>query len=134
MAMATHEKNKVLRDLEQKVSFLEARMGDELKPSLKEMKKAISDSYSLDKSWDSFLHRFENVHPHFFDRLKEENPTLTVEDLKLSAYLKIGMTNKEIANVTHLTHGSVKSKINRLKKKLEMGPDDSVRDFMLKYA
>ena len=67
-------------------------------------------------------------------KLKEENPVLTAEDLKLSAYLKIGMSNKEIANVTHLTLGSVKSKINRLKKKLEMGPEDSLRDFMIKYA
>lgn len=134
MAMASHEKNALLKDLEQKVSFIEKRMGDELRPSLKDMKKAISDSYSLDKSWDSFLHRFEDVHPQFFDRLKGDNPNLTIEDLKLSAYLKIGMSNKEIANVTHLTLGSVKSKINRLKKKLEVGPEDSVRDFMIQYA
>lgn len=134
MAMASHEKNALLKDLEQKVSFIEGRMGDEMSLSLKEMRKTISDGYSLDQSWDSFLHRFEDVHPQFFDRLKEENPNLTIDDLKLSAYLKIGMTNKEIANVTHLAIGSVKSKINRLKKKLEMGPEDSVRDFMLRYA
>lgn len=134
MAMASHEKNSVLNDLNQKISFLENRMSDELKPSLKEMRKTIKNSYSLDNSWDSFLHKFEDVHPQFFDRLKDENPVLTNEDLKLSAYLKIGMSNKEIANVTHLTLGSVKSKINRLKKKLEMGPEDSLRDYMLKYA
>ncbi len=134
MAMASHEKNSVLNDLSQKISFLENRMSDELKPSLKEMQKTIKNSYSLDNSWDSFLHKFEDVHPQFFDKLKEENPALTNEDLKLSAYLKIGMSNKEIANVTHLTLGSVKSKINRLKKKLEMGPEDSLRDYMLKYA
>ena len=134
MAMASLEKNNLLTELNQKVSFLESRMSDELKPSLKEMRKTISDSISLDNSWDSFIHRFEDVHPQFFDRLKNENPNLTINDLKLSAYLKIGMSNKEIANVSHLTLGSVKSSINRLKKKLELGPDDSVRDYILKYA
>ena len=134
MAMASLEKNNLLTELNQKVSFLESRMSDELKPSLKEMRKTISDSISLDNSWDSFIHRFEDVHPQFFDRLKHENPNLTINDLKLSAYLKIGMSNKEIANVSHLTLGSVKSSINRLKKKLELGPDDSVRDYMLQYA
>lgn len=134
MAMSSHEKNSVLNDLSQKISFLENRMSDDLKPSLKEMRKTIKNSYSLDNSWDSFLHKFEDVHPQFFDKLKDENPVLTNEDLKLSAYLKIGMSNKEIANVTNLTLGSVKSKINRLKKKLEMGPEDSLRDFMLQYA
>ncbi len=135
MAMATHEKNGLLKDLEQKISFVEGRIStDELKPSLREMQKTIAESYSLDKSWDSFIHRFEDVHPKFFDRLKDENPNLTVEDLKLCAYLKIGMANKEIANVTHLALASVKSKINRLKKKLEMGPEDNVRDYMLRYV
>lgn len=134
MAMSSHEKNSILNDLNQKITFLENRMSDELKPSLKEMRKTIANSYSLDNSWDSFIHKFEDVHPQFFDRLKDENPVLTAEDLKLSAYLKIGMSNKEIANVTHLTLGSVKSKINRLKKKLEMGPEDSLRDYILKYA
>ncbi len=134
MAMASLEKNNLLAELNQKVSFLEGRMSAELKPSLKEMRKTIADSISLDNSWDSFIHRFKDVHPQFFDRLKNENPNLTINDLKLSAYLKIGMSNKEIANVSHLTLGSVKSSINRLKKKLELGPDDSVRDYMLQYA
>ncbi|MEP0984640.1 tetratricopeptide repeat protein [Ekhidna sp.] len=134
MAMASLEKNNLLKDLDQKVSFLEKRMSEDLRPSLKEMRKTISSSISLDDSWDSFIHRFKDVHPQFFDRLKNENPNLTINDLKLSAYLKIGMSNKEIANVSHLTLGSVKSSINRLKKKLDLSADDSVRDFMLKYA
>ena len=135
MAMATHEKNSLLKELEQKVSFIERRLDeDELKPSLKEIQKTISSSYSLDKSWDSFLHRFEDVYPQFFDRLKDENISLTVDDLKLCAYLKIGMNNKEIANVTHLALSSVKSKINRLKKKLEMRPEENLRDYMIKYV
>lgn len=134
MAMSTHEKNSLLQELEQKVSFLETRLDDSVSKDLKEMRRTISDSYSLDKSWDSFIHKFEDVHPQFFDSLKGQNPNLTINDLKLSAYLKIGMTNKEIANVTHLTHGSVKSSINRLKKKLDMKAEDSIRDFVMKYA
>ncbi len=134
MAMASLEKNNLLAELSQKVSFLETRLSDDLKPSLKEMRKTISSSISLDNTWDSFIHRFEDVHPQFFGRLKSENPNLTINDLKLSAYLKIGMSNKEIANVTHLTVGSVKSGINRLKKKLNLGPDDSIRGYMLEYA
>lgn len=134
MSMTAHEKNNLLKDLEHKVSFLENRMSNEMRADFKELKKTISNGYSLDNSWDSFLHNFQEVHPQFFDRLKHDNPRLTNDDLKISAYLKIGMTNKDIANVTNLTLGSVKSKINRLKKKLDLNAEDSVRDFMLKYA
>lgn len=132
MAMATHEKNNILNDLKSKIEGIETVNGA---PSdLKEIKRSINNSLSLDGSWDSFLHRFEDVHPQFFDQLKSKNQNLTVNDLKLSAYLKIGMNNKEIANVTFLTLGSVKSQINRLKKKLKLGPEDNIRDFILQRA
>ena len=131
LAMASHEKTTLLNKLQETVGTIESQIDNQLKTNLKEIKKSIEVSSSLDKSWDSFLHRFEDVHPRFFNTLKKTNPNLTMEDLKLSAYLKIGMSNKEIANVTHLTPGSVKTKIHRLKKKLDLGPDDNIRDLMM---
>lgn len=131
LAMASHEKTTLLNKLQETVGHIENQIDNQLKTDLKEIKKSIEVSYSLDKSWDSFLHRFEDVHPRFFHTLKTTNPTLTMEDLKLSAYLKIGMSNKEIANVSHLTPGSVKTKIHRLKRKLNLGPDDNIRDIMM---
>ncbi|WP_422361561.1 tetratricopeptide repeat protein [Reichenbachiella sp.] len=130
MAMAAHEKNTLLKNLEQKVSFLEKKQDHQLSPEFKDLKKTISNSFSLDRSWENFHNHFQDVHPQFFENLKQLNPNLTHDDLKLSAYLKIGMSNKEIAGVIHLTVGSVKTKVNRLKKKLEMGPDDNLRNFM----
>lgn len=130
MAMAAHEKNSILKDLEQKVIFLEKKLDNDLTPEFKDLKKTIANSFSLDDSWESFHNHFQDVHPQFFENLKQINPNLTYDDLKLSAYLKIGMSNKEIASVIHLTVGSVKTKVNRLKKKLEMGPQDNLRNFM----
>ena len=133
MAMTNHEKNSLLQELERKVQVLESHTPDDLKAGLREMKRTISDSYSLDKSWDSFLHKFNDVHPQFFDKLKDQYPALTINDLKLSAYLRIGMSNKDIAVASSLAPSSVKSKINRLKKKMNMGGDDNVRDYMIQY-
>jgi tetratricopeptide (TPR) repeat protein len=134
ISMSSHEKNSLLKDLEQQLKFIEHRVDEELSPSFKQLKKTISNGYSMDDSWHSFLHSFQDVHPHFFDKLKNQNPQLSNDDLKLSAYLKIGMSNKEIANVTHLALGSVKTKVNRLKKKLNMTADDNLRDYMVRFA
>ncbi len=131
LAMASHEKNTLLNKLQETVGHIESQIDNQLKADLKEIKKSIETSHSLDKSWDSFLHRFEDVHPRFFHTLKKANPNLTMDDLKLSAYLKIGMSNKEIANVSHLTPGSVKTKVHRLKKKLNLGPLDNIRDIIM---
>ncbi|WP_258098420.1 tetratricopeptide repeat protein [Marinoscillum pacificum] len=127
--MSQHEKNNILSILNDKIANLSSE--DDLKSTVKELRKTIGDSYSLDKSWDSFVHRFEDVHPGFFESLKKKSTAITINDLKLSAYIKIGMSNKEIANVTHLTLGSVKSKINRLKKKLELSSEENIREYLL---
>ena len=127
--MSQHEKNNILSILNDKIANLSSE--DDLKSTVKDLRKMIGDSYSLDKSWDSFVHRFEDVHPGFFESLKKKNTSITINDLKLSAYIKIGMSNKEIANVTHLTLGSVKSKINRLKKKLGLSSEENIREYLL---
>lgn len=132
MAMASHEKNNLLESLEQTVSSMEGRMDQEMKSSFQQVRKTISESKNLDKSWDSFIHRFEDIHPGFFNKIKKKFENLSVNDLKLAAYIKIGMGNQEIANVTFLALGSVKSNINRLKKKMQLGANDSIRDFVLK--
>lgn len=134
MAMAAHEKNNLLSDLEQKIGQMEEVIGEDHKSNLRHIKKTIANGYSLDNSWSSFQQRFEMVHPDFMQKFKAENPDLTIEDLKLGAYLKVGMSNKEIANIINITHGSVKVKVNRLKTKLNMGPEDDLRGFMLRYA
>ncbi|MEQ9298641.1 MAG: tetratricopeptide repeat protein [Cyclobacteriaceae bacterium] len=131
LAMASHEKNKLLDSLEKTVTTFASRMDMDMKSSFQQMQKTINEGKNLDKSWDSFLHRFEDVYPGFFDGMKQNNPDLTVNELKLAAYIKIGMSNQEIANVSFLALGTVKSNINRLKKKLSLGPKDKIRDYLL---
>ncbi|MFA0964580.1 hypothetical protein AB9P05_22425 [Roseivirga sp. BDSF3-8] len=129
-AMVTHEKNAILSNLEKKLAELETRAGS-LKPEVEELRKSVLASLNMKDSWDSFVHKFETVHPDFFSQLKTSHPDLTLNDLKISAYIKVGMGNKEIAQATNLALSTVKKSINRLKKKLGLAPDDSVRDYLM---
>lgn len=133
MAMAAHEKNSLLNKLEHEISDMQHYIQEDHKTHIKKIKKTIANGYSMDNSWNHFQDRFELVHPSFMQRFKEENPELSMEELKLAAYLKVGMSNKEIANILNITHGSVKVKVNRLKRKLSMGPSDDLRNYMLNY-
>ena len=131
ITMMNHEQSTVLSHLNTRLSELSGQVGEEEQTKIKALNKTIKSNLNLRDSWDSFLHRFEDVHPEFFNRLKGKNENLTLNDLKLSAYIKIGMSNKEIAQVTNLEVASVKRNINRLKKKLELGAEDSIRDFIM---
>lgn len=79
---------------------------------------------------DDFRVYFEQVHPDFFDRLSHRFPVLTQNDLRLCAFLYLGMSTKEIAALTHREVRSVESSRLRLRKKLDLPSDTGLHDFL----
>lgn len=131
VTMLSHEKNSLLEQLGTQISDLSHKVNDDVIPDLKEIKRTIRTNLSQE-SWSMFMYQFEKVHPAFFSMLKERFPVITQHDLRLSAYLKVGMDNKEIARVSNITIEGVKKSINRLKKKMNLGPEEDLRDFLIK--
>ncbi len=88
----------------------------------------IKDNLELNKAWEEFFLHFEKVHPDFIERLKS-NYDLTANDLKLCAFIKMNLSNKEISNILNVKLNTVHVSISRLKKKLNT-KDKSVFDFL----
>lgn len=78
-------------------------------------------------NWDTFKIHFENVHPEFFQKLSETYPKFTPNDLRICAYIKMGLLNKEIASLMNIAPSSVKMSKNRIKKKMNLGEEDSLQ-------
>lgn len=76
---------------------------------------------------------FDEVHPGFLQRL-EQQYHLSKTDLRLCAYLHLGMTTKEIAALTFKEVRSVESSRNRLRKKLGLPPESNLQDFLLRFS
>lgn len=115
--------------------------------SLEGVKKNISkESPDTIKDINDILHRlqhfnkeqvgkdfrvfFDEVHPDFLNKLSLRYPQLSKNDLRLCAYLHLGMTTKEIAALTFREIRSVESSRNRLRKKLELPPETSLQNFL----
>jgi DNA-binding response OmpR family regulator len=130
-AMNVHERDQFLESLLEQINQTAAQLPTELSGAFADLRKVISSQLKVKNSWEHFVTHFESVHPDFFKRLKEEFPRLTSNDLKLSAYVKIGMGNKEIASLMGVEPSSVKSSLRRLKKKIGMEPEGSIRDYFL---
>lgn len=133
ITMLSHEKNELLQQIGDQIGKIGNKVDDRIIPDLKEIKQTINSNIS-DKTWQSFTLHFEQVHPKFFNKLKAKYDDLGQNDLRLCAYIKVGLSNKVIAQMGNVTHAAVKKNINRLKKKLDIGPDDSLRDFMMEFA
>ena len=63
---------------------------------------------------------FEKVHKNFFRELKNINPKLTKRELRLCAFVKMNLTNKEIAPLLNISVRGVETARYRVRKKLNV--------------
>ncbi len=79
---------------------------------------------------EDFRVYFDEVHPEFLKKLSARYPQLSKTDLRLCAYLHLGMSTKEIAALTYREVRTIDSQRNRLRKKLALPADTSLQDFL----
>ena len=103
---------------------------EELEQSIKALTKRTSYHLETDDSWDTFKIHFDEVHPQFFQALKKYGEDISHKDLKLCAYLKLGMDTKEIAQLLNITPGSIRTAMYRLKKKFDIDKEADLRGFI----
>ena len=87
-----------------------------------------SKTYQID--WASFESHFEFVHKGFFNKLKNLFGNFTPNELRLIAFIKLNMTSKEIASIIYTSPDSVDTARKRLKKKLGLDTNDSLKSFI----
>ncbi|MCO4291899.1 tetratricopeptide repeat protein [Solitalea sp. MAHUQ-68] len=81
---------------------------------------------------DEFEIRFQGIHEDFYKKLNEKFDDLTPNERKLCALLKLNMTSKEIATITHQSAKSIDVARTRLRKKLNLtGTDLNLTDFLI---
>lgn len=78
------------------------------------------------QAWTEFETRFEQVHAAFFENLYRMHPDLTPNDRRICAFLKLNMSTKEIAMLTHRSPRSIESSRYRLKKKFGLTAEEDI--------
>jgi tetratricopeptide (TPR) repeat protein len=88
----------------------------------------------LDHTWKEFEVRFTQVHKEFYDKLNNEFPDLTPNEKKLCAFLRLNMTTKDIASITHQSVHSINVARTRLRKKLNLAnSEENLVNFFMKF-
>ena len=84
--------------------------------------------------WNEFKLRFAEIHTDFYDKLVIKYPTLTVNDLRLCAFIKLKMSTKEIATVLNKPVNSIKVARKRLREKLHIeNSSETLISFLATY-
>jgi DNA-binding CsgD family transcriptional regulator len=98
---------------------------------LKKMVKTLSEDEHMDEEWENFSNHFDKVHSDFLSELKELHPSVSANELKLSAYLRMNLSTKEIAQLMNISVRGVEISRYRLRKKLALASEVSLFDYLI---
>ncbi len=124
------QKNQLFEELTSSIRHAKKNSPDALRKDLIVMERTIKKHLQVDKDWEDFKLRFEHLHTGFFDKILSKESSLTGNDLKLCALVKMNFSIKEIADMMGISSESVKTSRYRLKKKLQLPAEMSLNDFL----
>lgn len=78
----------------------------------------------------TFEIQMDELHQEFFKSMKVRFPNLSIYELRLCAYLRIGLNSKEMADIFQVLPSSINVSRSRLRKKLGLKPEDDLYNFL----
>ena len=124
------QKNQMLNDLKEKIKGMK-NIGDErVRKQVNSLDRNITMNMDFDNDWEKFRLHFNEVHPNFFDKLRQINKTLNPNETRLCAYIRMQLATKEIAQLSGISPDSVQKNRYRLKKKLGLEREINLIDFI----
>ncbi|MCU4164995.1 LuxR C-terminal-related transcriptional regulator [Carboxylicivirga caseinilyticus] len=98
----------------------------ELESKIQNLIRRIDKDIDSESYWEVFEMHLEQVHEAFLDRLKEIHPDLTPRELKLAAYIRMGMSSKEIASLMNISARAVENNRYKLRQKLNINQGENL--------
>ena len=127
-------KNEFINGIKLTLESVEKKsVSNEVKTQIKRVIKDISKNIETDGDWEHFQIHFDKVHGNFSSRIKKDYPGLTPQEIKLSAYLRLNLSTKEIANLLNISVRGVEIARYRLRKKLALDRSQNLTEFILNY-
>lgn len=129
------QRGKLLLRIKEELYALQKPEGEEKNAEkIKGLLRLLDDTEKSDADWNQFSLHFDQVHTNFLSILKQKFPNLSQNDLKMSAYLKMNLSSKEIAQLMGITIRGVEVGRYRLRKKLNLASEVNLFDYLLEVT
>ena len=116
-------RNDYLQQLQEKLRTAD---NNDCKRFAKEIKTNLGDT----DHWAEFIANFNLLHSNVIDKVIRKHPDLTTHEIKLVCFVLSGVSNKEIAGAFAVEPESVKKARYRLKKKLHLKEEESLKYYL----
>jgi AraC family transcriptional regulator, chitin signaling transcriptional activator len=124
------KKRELLTDLQDQLKSLkDLSRNENSRQLLRESIRKINTNLSDEEHIRLFEINFERVHFEFFEELKSGFPDLTQKELNLCAFIRMNLSNKQIALIQNISVRGVETSRYRVRKKLNVGRDEDMVEF-----
>ena len=128
-------KNDMLQQIDEEMATLSESMrrGDpkaRLARQIQDIRKSIQTNMNDDDNWEKFEENFNMVYDDFMKTLTARFPDLKTNDRKLCAYLRMGLSSKEMASLLNTPVRSIETARYRLRKKLNLDGGENLTEFI----
>ena len=89
---------------------------DMLGLTIQQLKRQLKES----NEWEGFLVYFEQINPEFLSALKRKHSDLTADEVRFLSYIYMGLSSKEIAQLSNITFAHYRKKKQRIATKMEI--------------
>ena len=132
-SLSLAQKNKLIEDVSASLQKISSRKRIDYPSKLIDLSNELEVHLKEGDEWSQFMILFEDIHPHFSQKLNEKAlQILSATEVRLALLLRLNLSSKEIAAILRITPDSVRVARYRLRKKLPLESQDDLVDFMLK--
>jgi AraC family chitin signaling transcriptional activator len=124
--MSLNSKNELLAFIKE-----DLKKSNDSGSNIKSVISTINKNITEEDSWSVFKEAFDNADKDFLKRIKHLHNTLTPNDLRLCAYLRLNLSSKEIAPLFNISVRSVEIKRYRLRKKMNLSHDQGLVEYIM---
>ena len=109
------------------------KTSEDTNKSIKSVITTINKNISEEDTWNVFKEAFDNADNDFLKKVKQAHSSLTPNDLRLCAYLRLNLSSKEIAPLLNISVRSVEIKRYRLRKKMDLSHEQGLVEYILAF-
>ncbi|MCF8457005.1 MAG: LuxR C-terminal-related transcriptional regulator [Bacteroidales bacterium] len=128
-ALSVIQKNEYFGEIKQQVSELLKLKGIDRNHEITAIIRRLVQTINANKDIDDVQKNIEEVNYQFMYQLKENFPNLSDNEKRLCGFLRIGLSNKEIAALNNISLKAVEMARYRLRKKLDIDGQVDLAEF-----
>ena len=137
--MSSIHQNDILQKLDEEMAALSESVRREDKKStvtakINDIRNNLQSNLNNDEGWEKFEENFNIVYDDFIKKLTAKYSNLKTSDRKLCAYLRMGLSSKEMAALLNMSVRSIETARYRLRKKLNLENGENLTDFIQNFS